>query len=235
MPILVRVTPPSETGGNASAQPQLSPDTLYRLQGGRTAATKGLLHDFSNVMVGLCSLSENALEETEPGSPLRDDMEIIRDSSVRAHHLIRRISSLNSTDVQPPCLLDIAQWLSGEAETIRAILPKGSGVTMPEKNRAALVTVSETILRDFLLMLVASVARSRPRERLCLLVTLEEMADACLLTFVFSETGTAPGGGCGGCAIPCAALEELAALMKARCECVPGEKNLRVTLAIREQ
>ncbi|GEM_PF-4427293 len=228
------VTPPSETGDDPSEQPRLSPDALYRLQEGRTAATKGLLHDFSNVMVGLCSLSENALEETEPGSPLRDDMEIIRDSSVRAHHLIRRISALNSTDAQPPCLLDIAQWLSGEAETIRAILPKGSSVTMPEKTRAVLVTVSESILRDFLLTLVASVARARPRERLGLVVSLEETAEACRVTFVFSESGS-PGAGCGSCAVPCAALEELAALMQARCECTPGDKNLRVTLAIREK
>ncbi len=231
MPILTRVTQPSETGDDSSAEQKLSPDALYRLQEGRTAATKGLLHDFSNVMVGLCSLSENALEETEPGSPLRDDMEIIRDSSVRAHHLIRRISALNSTDVQPPCLLDVAQWLSGEAETLRAILPKGSGVTMPDKTRAALVTASDSLLRDFLLTLVAAVARARPRERLSLLVTLEETADECLLAFVFSDTGPVADADRG---IPRAALEELAALMKARCEFSAGDRTLRVTLAIRE-
>lgn len=145
---------------------------LLFIQQGRTAATRGLLHDFSNVMVGLCSLSENAVEETEKGSPLHDDMEIIRDSAVRAHQLICRISALSSNEPDDPTLMDLATWLGNEAETIRATMPKGSEVTIaptPE-GRPVFVTVREYLLRDFLLMVTTNISRRRPNSRLTLVI-----------------------------------------------------------------
>jgi hypothetical protein len=228
-----RVIPNSETGDDASASQELSIDSLSLVQQGRTAATKGLLHDFSNVMVGLCSLSENALEETEPGTPLRDDMEIIRDSSVRAHHLLRRISTLNAAETQSPCLFDLGQWLAGEAETIRAVLPRGSEVVFPDKARSVLVTASESLLRDFILTLVAGVAQAHPRGRISMRATLSEKDDACVLAIAFSEAGTERVKSCAKCAPPCEVLKELAARMNAECDCAAEEGRLRVSLAIR--
>ena len=147
---------------------------LLFIQQGRTAAIRGLLHDFSNVMVGLCSLSENAVEETEKGTPLHDDMEIIRDSSVRAHQLISRISSLNSNDPDDPTLMDLATWLGNEAETIRATMPKGSEVVIAPTadGRPVFVTVREYLLRDLLLMMATNIARRRPGSRLSLVINI---------------------------------------------------------------
>lgn len=147
---------------------------LLFIQQGRTCATRGLLHDFSNVMVGLCSLSENAVEETEKGTALHDDMEIIRDSAVRAHLLICRISALNNNEPDDPTLMDLATWLSNEAETIRATMPKGSEVTIAQtpNGRPVFVTVREYLLRDFLLMVTTNMSRRRPNSRLSLTINI---------------------------------------------------------------
>ena len=153
----------------------------FLLQQGRIAATKGLLHDFSNVMVGLCSLSENALDETEPGSPLHDDMEIIRDSAVRSQQLIKRISTLNGTEATAPSLLDLVSWIGYEAETLRAILPKCSAMKLPDHGRTVLVNVHEQSLRDFLLTVTAAISGSRQSARIDLEISITETDDECIL------------------------------------------------------
>jgi hypothetical protein len=159
----------------------------FLVQQGRIAATKGLLHDFSNVMVGLCSLSENALDETEPGSPLYDDMEIIRDSAVRSRQLINRISTLNGTEATAPTLLDLVSWITAEADTMRAILPKCSALKLPDHGRTVLVNVHEQSLRDFLLMVTAALSGSRQNARIDMEFSITETDDVCILGLSLSR------------------------------------------------
>jgi signal transduction histidine kinase len=156
------------------------------VQEGRTTATKGLLHDFSNVMVGLCSLSENALEEIPEDSPLHGDMEIIRDSAVRAHQLIRRISALNSLDAAYPSLVDLGAWLKGETDTFRAAMPKGSDVTADGQPGTLLVHVKEGVLRDFILMIASDLARSL-RKRMTLALRVNTTDEGARLHLIFSD------------------------------------------------
>ena len=190
MPMRNKVSKP-ETDGQSSVRDNESSDpslaTLLFVQEGRTAATKGLLHDFSNVMVGLCSLSENALDEAETGTPLHDDMEIIRDSAVRAHLLIRRIVALNSTEVSEPSLVDLVTWLHNEIETIRATLPKGSDVMMPNEGKSMLVSVRESRLRDFILMLTADISNRQKQSRISMNMSLSEKGRDNVLLIRFSD------------------------------------------------
>ncbi len=189
MPMCMRVDNSSDTQSQEDA-PTKAADMLplhLLVQEGRSAATKGLLHDFSNVMVGLCSLSENALEDTEPGTPLHDDMEIIRDSAVRAQLLIRRIMSLNSGDEGERSLVEPCSWLNNELETLRATLPKGSELLVGSSTRGMLLHVNESLLRDFLLLVAARVA-SRHKERLRLTLDAEEKDGECLLIISFEGT-----------------------------------------------
>jgi hypothetical protein len=200
MPMSIKVSK-SDAAPHSEGDGYMEAGSLPRkllVQEGRTAATKGLLHDFSNVMVGLCSLSENALDETEPGSPLHDDMEIIRDSAVRAHQLIRRIVTLNNIEEDEATLIELGVWLDNEAETLRATLPKGSEVNIHDGGKTTLLHIRETQLRDFILMITASVARSR-RNRLTLEMDINSSGDDCILKSTFSDsqpghfTNTPPG------------------------------------------
>lgn len=227
-----QVTPTSEPGDSASQSGEPSLPARYMVQQGRTAATKGLLHDFSNVMVGLCSLSENALDDAEPGTPLRDDMEIIRDSAIRAHQLIRRIAQLNSADAQPPTLIDLCEWLRGEVETFRATLPKGSEVAVPDKGRTVLLNVSETLLRDFLLMLVAQISATH-RARLSLRIEVAERGADCAIAVGFSGIGGEDALFRDGGTVPEDILAELARPLGADCTGARENGRFVATLILR--
>ncbi len=218
--------------GDKDAKGEQVPLSLY-VQEGRSAATRGLLHDFSNVMVGLCSLSENALDETEPGTALRDDMEIIRDSAVRAQQLIRRIVRLNSGEDEEKSLIEPGAWLANEAETIRATLPKGSELNIGSNSKGMLLHVNESCLRDFLLLVIARTAR-RNRERLRLDIKVEEQGDSCLLLLVFS--GAKPKGGarpdCGEM-LHSAISRQLAKQMGGMCNIAEGSDGwLTISLSL---
>jgi hypothetical protein len=141
------------------------------VQEGRAAATRGLLHDFSNVMVGLCSISENAVEDVPEDNPLHDDLAIIRDSSMRAYQLIRRIVQLNAVDPGEPDLIECRSWMAGELESLRAVLPKGSSVTVDESSPVLFLRTREDALRDaFMVLSLAAARRHRARVSLTLAV-----------------------------------------------------------------
>lgn len=153
-----------------------SEDWLARavVQESRAAATRGLLHDFGNVMVGLCSISENALEEVDFQHPLRDDLEIIRDSAFRAHHIIRRIVALNPSDPSESDLIDCETWLRGELETLRSVLPKGSEVRFDQTGETFWIQASDEALRDILLVIAHTAARRRGTRILLKVVTRQQ-------------------------------------------------------------
>ena len=212
MPMLNKVSDTSTDGCTEDAGTEIRDiAAAFLVQEGRTAATKGLLHDFSNVMVGLCSLSENALDETEPGSPLYDDMEIIRDSAVRAQQLIRRISTLNGDQSDEEALLDLVSWLRGESETLRAAMPKGSTVTLPGVGRTVLATIAEPPLRDFLLTVTTCFSKPASGARILLDLDVSENDNDCILRMKFSGAGVTQADGAtpGGAGLS-AAMSSLA-------------------------
>jgi hypothetical protein len=145
----------------------------------RRAATRNLLHDFSNVMVGLCSMSENVLDDVAPGNPLRDDMEIIRDSALRARQIIRLISVLNGSDEDDGAMLvDLVNWFTNEADTIKGVLPKGSVLKLPDQARTVLANVASSLLRDYLITFAACTKNVAPH-RVNMEIGLRESDDGC--------------------------------------------------------
>ena len=213
---------------------------LLFIQQGRTAATRGLLHDFSNVMVGLCSLSESAVEETENGTPLHDDMEIIRDSAMRAHQLISRISALSSNEPDDPQLMDLATWLGNEAETIRATMPKGSEVIIAPTpdGRPVFVTVREYLLRDLLLMVTTNFARRRPSSRHSLTIHIQPNGHKRTLEIIVKDTQTPLEASffSGENELFTTILQDTAKDLNAECTTGHGpDDSMRMTLVLNEQ
>jgi len=192
MPIVInvqRISSNEKPQGNAASNVS-SGDISAKLVviEARKAAMRSLLHDFSNVMVGLCSISENAVDEIEPGSLLRDDMEIIRDSALKARQIIRRISVLNGSDEdEDVSLVDLVNWIEGEIETIKAVLPKGSVVSVPDKVRTVLSNVSTSNLRDFLITLAAGVSGNAGQYRIKMEIEIRENDDGCAIVVVVAD------------------------------------------------
>jgi hypothetical protein len=156
------------------------------VQQARSAATRSLLHDFSNVMVGLCSMSENAIDEIEPDNPLRDDMEIIRDSAFKARDLIRRISALNGAD-EEQSLVDLVSWMGEEVETIRTVLPRGSVVKIPDPVRTVLTNIPTGDLRDFLITLASGISGNAKPDHLEMAIDICENDKGCVIAITVKD------------------------------------------------
>jgi hypothetical protein len=178
----------TKTSGTAEGMAHEEMATALAVNEARRAAMRSLMHDFSNVMVGLCSMSENAVDEIEPGNPLHDDMEIIRDSAFKARQIIRRISVLGgSDDDDGESLVDLVNWMATEADTLRSMLPKGSVVRLPADVRTVLVNVSTAGLRDYLIVLAAFVSKAVGPHRCAMEIDLRETDEGCAVLTSFAD------------------------------------------------
>lgn len=138
----------------------------------RSAAMRSLLHDFNNIMVGLSAISDSVVNELPEDHPLQDELEIIRDSAQRAQELLRWLSKINSRFPDIVEQVELRDWLSGEAATLKALLPKGSEVIVEVPDENLQVRLIEEDLRDLLFVAAHDVAlRAGARLRLTIRAT----------------------------------------------------------------
>ncbi len=86
--------------------------------------TSGLIHDFSNVMAGIFSLSELYYSSLEADHAWKRGMQQIMESSRQARKLVRRIIDLNREVSAQPNYHNLESLLSEQLDLIRVILPK---------------------------------------------------------------------------------------------------------------
>lgn len=133
---------------------------------------RSLLHDFNNIMVGLSAISDSVVNELPEDHPLQDELEIIRDSAQRAQELLRWLSKINSRFPDIVEQVELRDWLSGEAATLKALLPKGSEVIVEVPDENLQVRLIEEDLRDLLFVAAHDVAlRAGARLRLTIRAT----------------------------------------------------------------
>jgi hypothetical protein len=106
---------------------------------------------------------------------------------VRAHQLIRRIATLNTTDFDDNGLIELGSWLANEADTLRSALPKGSEVALRSCGKTLLVMIHESLLRDFILTITANVA-NYARKRLTMEMEPGDGGSECSLRIRFSNS-----------------------------------------------
>ena len=197
----------------------------------RRAATRSLLHDFSNVMVGMCSMSENAMDEIAPGSPMRDDMEIIRDSALRARQIISRISVLNGSDDDfGPALVDLVNWFEGEADTIRSILPRGSVLKLPNESRTVLVNITSAFLRDYLVIFAACAKKVEPH-RVNMEIGIREGDNGCEVAVTVSDIDD-PNDTPPYSEVAIRTLDGIAKKLNSKSEFIQGAGSIRASLVL---
>lgn len=86
--------------------------------------TSGLIHDFSNIMAGIFSLSELYHSSLEDDHPWKRGMGQIMDSSRHARKLVRRIIDLNREAAGQANYHNLEALLNDQLDLIRAILSK---------------------------------------------------------------------------------------------------------------
>jgi len=86
--------------------------------------TSGLIHDFSNVMAGIFSLSELYNSSLEPEHPWKKGMTQIMESSRQARKLVRRIIDLNREVAGAKNYFNLENLISDQLDLIKAVVSR---------------------------------------------------------------------------------------------------------------
>jgi two-component system, cell cycle sensor histidine kinase and response regulator CckA len=82
----------------------------------------GIAHDFNNVLSVILSYGELVLADLSPDSPIRSDIEEIRNAGRRAADLTRQLLMFSRQQVLEPKVLDMNEVLSGMDKMLKRIL-----------------------------------------------------------------------------------------------------------------
>lgn len=86
--------------------------------------TSGLVHDFSNIMAGIYSLSELYFSSVAEEHPWHRGLHQIMDSSKEARKLVRRIIDLNREETGHASYHNLERLIKDQLDLIQCILPK---------------------------------------------------------------------------------------------------------------
>lgn len=89
-----------------------------------TAVTRRFLHDFNNMIAGICSLSELYAVPGSDAETLTEAMTHIRDSSIRAQKLTQQIRALSSMSDGEASYFEVTKLIQEQEDYLRAILPR---------------------------------------------------------------------------------------------------------------
>lgn len=113
--------------------------------------TSGLVHDFSNIMAGIHSLSELYHDSLTPEDSMYKGMEQIKKNSMQAQKLVRRIIDLNREQSGQRDYYNLENLIRDQSDLIRIILPKHSQVQTELTGEELAVYIDEVAFRQMLL------------------------------------------------------------------------------------
>lgn len=115
--------------------------------------TTGLLHDFSNVMTGIFSLSELYHNTLPNRHPLRDGLGLIKENAGQAQRLLRKILDLNRETSGEKSYVNLGRIVREQVDLVKVILPRGTQLTGPAEDGEWPVYIDETAFRQTLVNL----------------------------------------------------------------------------------
>ncbi|OIO59298.1 MAG: hypothetical protein COZ46_04495 [Verrucomicrobia bacterium CG_4_10_14_3_um_filter_43_23] len=86
--------------------------------------TNGLVHDFSNIMAGIFSISELYFSTIEEGNPMFKGLRQIKKNALDAQQIVQRIIELNRKQSNSRNYYDAEQLIREQLDLIRIILPR---------------------------------------------------------------------------------------------------------------
>jgi len=113
--------------------------------------TSGLVHDFSNIMAGIYSLSELYHESMDQDHPWYQGMSQIKKNSREAQELVRRIIELNRESANQRSIQDIESLIKEQLHLFKIILPKFSNLKTCFTDQELPVYIDDVGFRQVLL------------------------------------------------------------------------------------
>ena len=118
--------------------------------------TSGLVHDFSNMMAGIYSLSELYHSEMQLDHPRYEGMSKVKSNAMKAQHLVRRIVDLNREVSGEMAYNNLEVLIREHLDIIKIILPKSAKVALEFPDDELLVSIDEVAFRRALTHLVTN-------------------------------------------------------------------------------
>lgn len=95
-----------------------------------TTMTRRYLHDFNNTIAGIYSLSELYAEPGSDPKSMTEAMGHIRDCSIRAQDLTKKIRHLTMLETGAEELHDLRSLIQDQVQYMEALLPKGAEISL---------------------------------------------------------------------------------------------------------
>ena len=130
---------------------------------GLATLTNGLVHDFSNLMAGIYSISELYHGMVEKDDPMANGLGQIRKSTMQAQKLVRRIIDLHREKPATRAIHDIRLLLKDQMDLIQIIIPRSAKIKTDFGKEPLPVFLEETGFRQVVLNLAINARDAIPR------------------------------------------------------------------------
>ena len=120
---------------------------------GLATLTNGLVHDFSNLMAGIFSISELYFGMMEKDDPMANGMGQIKKSAMQAQKLVRRIIDLHREKPANRAVQDLRLLLKDQMDLLEIIIPRSAKINTSFGKEPLPAFIEETGFRQVILNL----------------------------------------------------------------------------------
>ena len=121
---------------------------------GLTTLTNGLVHDFSNLMAGIYSISELYHGMITKDDPMANGLSQIKKSAMQAQKLVRRIIDLHRDKPAVRATHDLRVLIKDQMDLVGILIPKSAKIATDFGNKEVPVFLEETGFRQVILNLI---------------------------------------------------------------------------------
>jgi len=138
----------------------------------------GIAHDFNNLLTVIRSQSDLLLMDMVGSSPLRDEVEIVRDAADRATTLTRQFLALSEDQVLRPRLVDLNDVVTSMRELLRRVIGEDIRIETRTESDLPPVRVDPGQLEQVILNLAVNARDAMPRGGTLRISTRTEVVEA---------------------------------------------------------
>ncbi len=120
----------------------------------------GIAHDFNNILAAIMGYTELSLEELSSGISVKQNLEQILKSTLRARDLVRQILAFSRKDMEARGPLQVSSIIKETAKLLRATLPSTIDMQVNISDRAGLINANPTQIHQVLMNLCTNAAHA---------------------------------------------------------------------------
>lgn len=119
----------------------------------------GIAHDFNNILSAILGFCELAIEQVEPGAPLAEDLNEIRNGGIRAKELVQQILSFARTSNKERSLVHLPPLVEETVKFIRSTTPTTIDINVTIESDGYIMA-NETEMHQVLMNLLTNGAQA---------------------------------------------------------------------------